>query len=245
MKRRLTRAKTKIRTAGIPFSVPPDHALPERLGQVLAVIYLIFNEGYGGRSDLAREAIRLGRLLVLLMADEPEAHGLLALMLFHDARRDARFRHGEVVLMADQDRTLWDQDQIAAARVALDRAIALRGRGQYVVQAAIAALQVEDELDWPQIAGLYGELSRLTGSAVVELNRAVAVAEAHGPAAGLEILDGLSLENYHYLHSTRAELLHRLGDVAGAREAYAAALVLVHTEAERKLLERRLAALEG
>ncbi len=245
MKRRLSRAKTKIKTAGIPFTVPPDHELPDRLAVVLAVIYLIFNEGYGGRSDLAADAIRLGRMLAALMADEPEAHGLLALMLLHDARRKARFAGEELVLLEDQDRSLWDRAQIAAGRASLDRAIALRGRGQYVLQAAIASLQVEDELDWPQIAALYGELSRLTGSDVVELNRAVAVAEAEGPAAALVILDRLQLERYHYLHATRGELLRRLGRTREARESYARALELAHGEAERRLLERRLAQLGG
>src|SRR5690242_20537669 len=147
MKRRLTRAKDKIRTAGIPFSVPEPHRLPERLAAVLAVIYLIFNEGYGGRGDLAAEAIRLGRLLTSLMPDEPEVHGLLALMLLHDARRDARFRDGELVLLEDQDRSLWNREQLAEGRARIVRGMALRGRGPYLLQAAIASLQSEDELD--------------------------------------------------------------------------------------------------
>jgi RNA polymerase sigma-70 factor, ECF subfamily len=246
MKRRLSRAKIKIKTAGIPFSVPPDHVLPERLAAVMVVIYLIFNEGYGvGRRDLAAEAIRLGRLLSTLMPDEPEAHGLRSLMLLHDARRDARFAGEDLVVLEDQDRSLWNQGQIDEGRTALERAISLRERGQYVLQAAIASLQVEEELDWPQIAALYGELSRLTGSDVVELNRAVAVAEAEGPEAGLAILDGLALDGYHYLHATRGEFLRRLGRLDEARESLQRALSLVHAEAERRLLARRLAQLDG
>ena len=243
MAQRLVRAKRKIKAAGIPFRVPPDHLLPDRLAAVLAVVYLIFNEGYGGRFDLAGEAIRLGTSLAELMPDEPEVHGLLAIMLLHDSRRAARFRDGDLVLLADQDRALWNQAQIAAGRNALDRALALRGRGPYVLQAAIASLHAEEPHDWPQIAALYGELSRLTGSPVVELNRAVAVAEADGPEAGLAIADGLELGEYHYLHSTRGELLRRLGRTAEARDAYRRALALVHDEAERRLLERRLAEL--
>ena len=181
MYQRLVRAKRKIAAAGIPFRVPPDEVLPDRLAAVLAVVYLIFNAGYGGRNELAREAIRLGTALAELMPDEPEVHGLLALMLLHDARREARFRAGEVVLLEDQQSSLWDRGQIEAGRRVLDRAFALRGRGPYVVQAAIASLHADEPRDWPQIAALYGELSRLTGSAVVELSRAVAVAEADGP----------------------------------------------------------------
>jgi RNA polymerase sigma-70 factor (ECF subfamily) len=240
MAQRLVRAKRKIKAAGIPFRVPPDHLLPDRLVAVLAVVYLIFNEGYGGRGELAAEALRLGRALAELMPDEPEVHGLLALMLLHDARREARFRDGDLVLLADQDRSLWDRAQIAEGRAVLDRALALLGRGPYVLQAAIASLHADEPHDWPQIAALYGELARLTGSPVVELNRAVAVAEAEGPQAGLDIVDRLELDDYRYLHSTRGELLQRLGRTDEARAAYRRALVLVHDDAGRRLLERKL-----
>ena len=243
MAQRLVRAKRKIKEAGIPFRVPPDHLLPDRIDAVLAVVYLIFNQGYGGRGELVGEALRLGRALAELMPDEPEVHGLLAMMLLLDARREARFRDGDLVLLADQDRSLWDAGRIAAGRAVLDRALALRGRGPYVVQAAIASLHADEPRDWPQIAALYGELARLTDSPVVELSRAVAVAETEGPEAGLEIVDRLALDGYHYLHATRGELLHRLGRTAEARDAYERALALVHDDAERRLLERRLAEL--
>jgi RNA polymerase sigma-70 factor, ECF subfamily len=240
MAQRLVRAKRKIKAAGIPFRVPPDHLLPDRLAAVLAVVYLIFNEGYSGRTELTAEAIRLGRALAELMPDEPEVHGLLAMMLLLDARREARFDGDELVLLADQDRALWDGAQIADGRTVLDRALALHGRGPYVVQAAIASLHADEPRDWPQIAALYGELARLTDSPVVELTRAVAVAEEQGPQAGLDLVDGLELEDYRYLHSTRGELLRRLGRTDEAREAYRRALALVHDDAERRLLERRL-----
>ncbi len=243
MAQRLVRAKRKIAAAGIPFRVPPAHLLPERLAAVLAVVYLVFNEGYGGRGDLAFEAIRLGRALTELMPDEPEAFGLLALMLLHDARRGARLRDGELVLLQDQDRALWDRGQIDEGRTALERALALQGRGPYVVQAAIAALHADDPIDWAEIAALYAELFRLTGSPVVELNRAVAVAEAEGPLAGLEIIDRLELDDYHYLHAARGELLQRLDRTGEARTAYTRSLELAHAEHERRFLERKLAAL--
>jgi RNA polymerase sigma-70 factor, ECF subfamily len=240
MKRRLSRAKRKIKDAGIPFRVPADHLLPERLGAVLAVVYLIFNEGYSGRVDLAAEALRLGAALVELMPDEPEVHGLRALMLLNDARREARFEGGELVLLADQDRSRWDAARIAGGREALDRALALQGRGPYVIQAAIASLHMEEPRDWLQIAALYGELVALTGSAVVELNRAIAVAEAAGTDAGLSLVERLDLDGYQYFHSTRADLLRRLGRANEARTEYQRALELADSEPERRFLRRRL-----
>jgi RNA polymerase sigma-70 factor (ECF subfamily) len=244
MAQRLVRAKHKIKAAGIPFRVPPDDLLPDRLAAVLAVVYLIFNEGYGaGRGELAGEALRLGRSLAELMPDEPEVHGLLAMMLLHEARRPARFQDGELVLLADQDSALWDSARIAEGQAVLERALALHGRGPYVVQAAIASLHADEPRDWVEIAALYGELARLTGSPVVELNRAIAIAEAEGPEAGLAIVDRLELGDYRYLHSTRGELLRRLGRATEAREAYQRALTLAHDDAERRLLDRRLAEL--
>jgi RNA polymerase sigma-70 factor, ECF subfamily len=247
MKRRLTRAKAKIKVAGIPFSVPAGPRLPERLGAVLAVVYLIFNEGYGDaeRTGLAAEAIRLGRVLAALLPAQPEVLGLLALMMLHDARRDARFDGPDLVLLPDQDRSRWDWRQIAEARALLDRALLDGARGggggPYVIQAAIASLQAEQQLDWPQIAVLYSRLADRTGSPVVRLNRAVAVAEADGPAAALAIVDELDLPDYQYWHSTRAELLRRLGRRDEARAAYQRALELARTAPERRFLQRRIA----
>jgi RNA polymerase sigma-70 factor (ECF subfamily) len=243
MAQRLVRAKKKIKTAGIPFRVPPAHLLPDRLAAVLAVVYLVFNEGYGGRGDLALEALRLGRALVELMPDEPEAHALLAVMLLHDARRDARFVDGELVLLADQDTSRYDTARIDAGRVTLERALALQGRGPYVVQAAIAALHFDEPRDWAEIAALYGELVRLTGSPVVQLNRAVAIAEVGEPEEALAMIDGLPLDEYRYFHSTRADLLRRLDRRQEAQAAYARALDLTDDGPERRFLERRLAEL--
>jgi RNA polymerase sigma-70 factor (ECF subfamily) len=248
MKRRLTRAKSKIKAAGIPFGIPPEQLLAERLRAVLAVVYLIFNEGYGsspgaGRAEenLAGEAIRLGQVLAALMPGEPEVAGLLALMLLHDARRAARFRGDDLVLLPDQDRSLWDWRQITEARAVLRRTGEdLGSYGPYGIQAAIAALQTEDRLDWPRIAALYRELADLTGSPVVRLNGAVAVAETEGPAAALDIVDGLGLAGYQYWHSTRAELLRRLGRAEEARAAYREALALARSTPERRFLQRRI-----
>jgi RNA polymerase sigma-70 factor, ECF subfamily len=244
MKRRLTRAKTKIRDAGIPFRVPSAGQLPERLAAVLAVIYLIFNQGYsapGQAGNLATEAIRLGRVLCSLLPGQPEPRGLLALMLLHDARRLARLSGPDgqdLVLLGDQDQSLWDWRQIEEAREILGPPAA--GRGPYAVQAAIASLQVASTVDWPRVAALYAELADLTGSPVVRLNGAVAVAEAEGPAAALAIVDGLDLAGYPYWHSTRAELLRRLGQPDAARAAYRVALDLAGTEPERRFLRKRI-----
>jgi RNA polymerase sigma-70 factor (ECF subfamily) len=238
MKRRLTRAKTKISTAGIPFSVPSGDLLPERLAAVLAVIYLIFNEGYDRAADLAAEAIQLGRVLATLLPDEPEVCGLLSLMLLHDARRAARFDGPDLVLLQNQDRSKWNWPQIEEGRAIIDR---IKHRpGPYVIQAAIAALQTAERLDWLQIAALYGKLADLTGSAVVRLNSAVAIAEADGPAAALAVVDSLDLTGYQYWHSTRAELLRRLDRTDEALAAFREARALARTEPERRFLERRI-----
>jgi RNA polymerase sigma-70 factor, ECF subfamily len=246
---RIVRAKGKILDARIPYQVPALAELPDRLDAVLHVIYLVFNEGYsasGGdaltRPDLSGEAIRLGRLLVDLLP-EPEAIGLLALMLLHDARREARLNsRGELVLLADQDRSLWNLARVDEGRRVLDRALRLRRPGPYQLQAAIASLHFEDETDWPQIAELYARLGEVAPSPVVELNRAVAVAMADGPERGLGLINSIEgLDAYRHLHSARADLLRRLGRDEDAADAYRRALELADEPAERVFLERRLA----
>ncbi|MGB8407258.1 MAG: sigma-70 family RNA polymerase sigma factor [Mycobacterium sp.] len=246
MKRRLSRAKAKIKATNIPFALPADRVLPDRVAVVLAVIYLIFNQGFAERDDLAAEAIRLGRLLAELMADEPEAYGLLALMLLHDSRRAARVVDGQVVPLAEQDRSRYDQSKVDAGRVALDRALSFRRpAGPYVLQSAIASLQAEPDIDWHEVVALYGRLEELTGSPVVALNRAVAVAEDGDPVRALELIDSLELGDYRYLPSTRAELLRRLGRFGEARGEFARALALATTEPERRFLVRRLSELSS
>jgi RNA polymerase sigma-70 factor (ECF subfamily) len=244
MKRRLSRAKGKIRAAGVPFRVPPDHVLPDRLGSVLGIVYLIFNQGYAGRDELATEAVRLGRLLVALMPDEPEPAGLLALMLCHDARRAARAPAGELVPLEEQDRGLWDRVMITEGRALVDRVIGRPARGSYTIQAAIAVLQTETDIEWLQVVALYDELLTLVPSPVVELNRAVAVAMAGHLEHALALVDRLDLDSYQYLHSTRGELLRRLGRPGEAQPAFERALELARAEPERLFLQRRLHELE-
>jgi RNA polymerase sigma-70 factor, ECF subfamily len=258
---RLVRAKAKIRTAAIPFRVPPAHLLPERLPAVLACIYLVFSEGYAAtagdelvRRELCDEGIRLGRVVVQLMPDEPEARGLLALLLMQDSRRDARVSAGgDLVLLEDQDRSSWDHGRIAEGTAQLERALLRRRPGPYQLQAAIAGLHATAsswaDTDWPQIAALYTELARVAPSPVVELNRSVAVAFTEGPAAGLGVVDAVAddprLARTHLLPATRADLLRRLGRWDEAAEAYRAALALARTGPERAFLQRRLDEVAG
>jgi RNA polymerase sigma-70 factor (ECF subfamily) len=258
---RLVRAKKKIRDAGIPYRVPPDHLLPERLAAVLRVLYLVFNEGYAAssgdtliRRELSSEGVRLGRVLVELMPDEPEALGLLALMLLHDARREARVGpDGSLVLLADQDRASWDRRRIDEGAALVERALRMRRPGSYQIQAAIAAVHDQaasaGDTDWTEIALLYNALLALDPSPVVELNRAVAVAMVDGPARGLELIDAVAaggeLDGYHLLHAARADLLRQLDRRAEASAAYGRARDLTGNETERAFLTRRMAEVAG
>ncbi|MET9627209.1 sigma-70 family RNA polymerase sigma factor [Lentzea sp. NPDC006480] len=244
---RLVRAKRKIRDAGITFEVPADHLLPERRQGVLTVIYLIFTRGYTtADADLRHEALRLGKLVAALMPDEPEAHGLVALMLLHDSRSAARMTpEGDVVLLDEQDRTLWDVEEIAEGMTLLDRALRFGTAGPYVLHAVIAALHVQDPVDWTRITALYAELLAVAPTPVIELNHAVAVAMADGPDAGLKLIDGITgLDDYHLLHSARADLLRRLDRRDDAVAAYRRAHELAVSPADRRFLAGRLHSLE-
>jgi RNA polymerase sigma-70 factor (ECF subfamily) len=251
MGQRLFRAKQKVAHARIPFRVPPAHLLPERLPGVLSVLYLLFNDGYGDplKSRLCAEAIRLARVLTRLMPDEPEADGMLALMLLHDARRPSRWdADGDLVTLEEQDRALWDTAEVEEGTAILERALRKRRAGPFQIQAAIAACHAvapgADQTDWQEIVGLYARLARIAPSLVVELNRAVAIAMVDGPEAGLlrvnSIVDTRQLDDYYLLHATRADLLRRAGRIREANVSYHAALRLAPTTAERRLIERRL-----